>query len=210
MTTQSTPVAVLDLGVSNLGSLRRALREVGAEPIVTAVPILRASRYIIPGVGAFAAGMAALTRGFWWPTVLREIAESKPVLGICLGMQLLATTGTEGDIETEGLDLLPGRVERLGRADPEGVDRIPHVGWNEVLVDKPSPLLEGIPSGRDMYFTHSYALTPRDDADAIAFTPYSGGFTSVVQRGRVFGVQFHPEKSSRAGLQLLRNFVEIS
>lgn len=203
----TVPVAILDLGVSNLGSLSRALAQVGAEPIVTSVPVPRASRYVIPGVGAFAAGMDALTRAFWWPLVLAEVAEGKPILGICLGMQLLATIGTEGAVETEGLDLIPGRVERMAPLDGE---RIPHVGWNEVLIDKPSPILEGIPSGTDFYFTHSYALAPRDDADAIAFTPYAGGFTSVVQRGRVFGVQFHPEKSSRAGLQLLRNFVELA
>jgi glutamine amidotransferase len=136
----------------------------------------------------------------------QAIEKQVPFLGICLGMQLLATKGWEVQ-ETEGLGFIPGEVQRL---EPSGEDRrIPHVGWNEVYPTRESPLFRGIAAGRDFYFVHSYHLRPEDEADVAGRTPYAQGFVSAVQRGMVFGVQFHPEKSQRMGFQVLRNFLAI-
>ncbi|HEX5870466.1 MAG TPA: imidazole glycerol phosphate synthase subunit HisH, partial [Longimicrobium sp.] len=138
---------------------------------------------------------------------LREqvLEQGVPLLGVCLGMHLLADRGIEGG-ETQGLGLVPGSVMKLQPDEPG--TRIPHVGWNEVHPARPSPLMEGIEDGRDFYFVHSYHLACDDPADVLATTPYCGGIASAVQRGIVAGVQFHPEKSQKAGFALLRNFVK--
>lgn len=200
-------VAVVDYGVSNLDSVVRALEECGAAPYVTGDPagLRDASLMVLPGVGAFADGMRNLrARGL--DGALREqvLENGVPLLGVCLGMHLLADRGMEGG-ETPGLGLVPGAVVRL---EPDGPGtRVPHVGWNEVHPVRPSALLEGIEDGRDFYFVHSYHLSCDDPADVLATTPYCGGIASAVQRGVVSGVQFHPEKSQKAGFALLRNFV---
>jgi glutamine amidotransferase len=202
-------VAILDYGMGNLDSVARAVEECGGRPIVTSHPedIEEAEEIILPGVGAFALGMANIRR-LGLDGVIREQAlrHRIPVLGLCLGMQLLGTHGAEGG-EADGLDLVPGEIVRL-RPDGHGT-RIPHVGWNEVNLERDSPLFRGIPSGKDFYFVHSYHLVPRDPGDLVARTPYCGGFASVVGRGNVHGVQFHPEKSQAAGFQLLRNFLAL-
>lgn len=201
-------VAVVDYGVSNLDSVARALEECGATPYVTSDPaeLKHASLMVLPGVGAFADGMANLReRGL--DQALREqvLEQGVPLLGVCLGMHLLADRGIEGG-ETQGLGLVPGSVLKLQPDEPS--TRVPHVGWNEVHPARPSALMEGIEDGRDFYFVHSYHLACDDPADVLATTPYCGGIASAVQRGIVAGVQFHPEKSQKAGFALLRNFVK--
>lgn len=200
-------VAIVDYGMGNLDSVARALEECGGRPVVThqAADLKRASLIVLPGVGAFADGMRNIRR-LGLDEVLREhvLEQGVPFLGLCLGMQLLATNGTEGE-EIAGLGWIPGEVHRLRRETPG--TRIPHVGWNEVVCTRPSPLFEGIPPGKDFYFVHSYHFVCRDEAHVLARTDYAGGFVSAVARDNIFGVQFHPEKSQRAGFQLLKNFL---
>ncbi|MBI5093134.1 MAG: imidazole glycerol phosphate synthase subunit HisH [Candidatus Hydrogenedentes bacterium] len=201
--------AIIDYGMGNLDSVVRAVEECGGAPEVTDTRevIEHASCLILPGVGAFADGMRQLReRGL--DVVLREQALERgiPLLGICLGMQLLATTGHEGG-STRGLNLVPGEVIRL---EPDGPDvRIPHVGWNNVEWTGACPLADGIPSGKDFYFVHSYHFVCAEPAHAVAQTPYCGGFVSCVQRKNIFGAQFHPEKSQKVGQQFLRNFLSL-
>lgn len=202
-------VLVVDYGMGNLASARRALEKCGAHVLVSEDPasIAAAARVVIPGVGAFTQAMARLNeRG--WVTALREDAVGMgiPVLGVCLGMQLLADFGTEGG-DTPGLGLIPGRVVKLA-ATAES-ERVPHVGWNEVYPQNDCPLFSGIPPGSDFYFVHSYHFRAENEGVVAARTPYCGGFASAVQSGRVFGVQFHPEKSARLGFRLMQNFLAV-
>lgn len=193
--------------MSNLGSVRRALEECGAEVRVTARPeeLDWADRIILPGVGAFAEGMQQLAAGGWVEPLRQALANRRVrLLGICLGMQLLATTGEEGGL-TAGLDWIAGRVTRLTPRPPQ--ERLPHIGWNEVHPTRPHGLWQGIPPGTDFYFVHSYHFLPAQPGDALATTPYAGGFVSVAGRNNLVGVQFHPEKSGRPGFQFLRNFL---
>ena len=201
-------VAVIDYGLGNLGSVRRAIAELRAEPVLAASPeaLKSADRIILPGVGSFADGVSLLKARGWVGAIRDEAAKGKPVLGICLGMQLLASRGTEGG-DNQGLDLIGGEVVALREL---GCDlRIPHVGWNEVTVQNGAPgILGGIPGGTDFYFVHSYAFVPQEPVDVLATTDYGAPVTAAVRRGHVWGTQFHPEKSSRAGFRLLRNFIE--
>lgn len=200
---------IVDYGMGNLGSVRRALEECGADVLVSDNPAdcNQADHIILPGVGAFADGMAALKSGGWIAALRSAVLEDTiPLLGICLGMHLLADKGFEGG-ETPGLGLIPGEVRRLTADSPE--TRIPHVGWNEVQHSCVHPLLTGIPNGADFYFVHSYHFASGNGKDALAKTPYCGSFTSVIARGNAYGTQFHPEKSSRYGFQLIRNFLSL-
>lgn len=198
-------VAIVDYGMGNLDSMARAVEECGGVPVVTDdhAAIAAASRIILPGVGAFPDAMANLRNAGLEALLHRLVDQGVALLGVCLGMQLLASRGTEG-AETEGLGLIDATVERLV---PEAGERIPHVGWNEVRQARPSPLLAGLEDGKDFYFVHSYAVRCADTGDVAATTPYGGGFASVVERGRVWGAQFHPEKSQKAGFRLLANFL---
>ena len=202
-------IAVVDYGLCNIDSVVRALEECGGSAVVTHTKedIERAARIVIPGVGSFCDAMGNLHEN-GLIDVLRDAALKRkvPFLGICLGMQLLATTGTEGG-KSEGLGLIEGEVVLMERDSPQ--TRIPHVGWNEVKVARSSPLLEGVPDGSDFYFVHSYHLRPVREEDVIARTPYCGGFASVVGRENVFGAQFHPEKSQTMGFRLLKNFLAL-
>ena len=200
-------VALIDYGMGNLGSMRRALEECGAQVVlVTSAEELQGITHIVlPGVGSFFSATSSLeNRGF--SLKIREVVEEQqiPLLGVCLGMQLLASWGDEGGGK-KGLNLIPGQVVPFEK----NIDRIPHVGWNEVLVNKTSRLLDGIISGTDFYFVHSYHFVVDVLENATGVTPYCGGFNSIVEKGNIFGTQFHPEKSQRAGFQLLRNFLEI-
>lgn len=200
---------IIDYGMGNLGSVKRAFEECDANPFVSDDPrdLKEADHIVLPGVGSFSDGMRNLAvQG--WPDHLRTLLteESIPFLGICLGMQLLATTGHEGG-SREGLGLVPGEVKRLVPDSPS--TRIPHVGWNEVLQVRPSPLFHDIPDRADFYFVHSYHFQAADPACIIANTPYCGSFASAVALRNVYGVQFHPEKSSRPGFQLIRNFLRL-
>jgi glutamine amidotransferase len=201
-------VLVINYGMGNLGSVRRAFEECGAHVLVSADPadLAKADRIVLPGVGAFADGMAHLHAAAW-PEKIRTALENRAVvlLGICLGMQLLAERGCEGG-DTAGLGLIRGEVKRLV---PGAGERVPHVGWNEVRRRVATPLLAGIPDGTDFYFVHSYHFAPTDPACALATTPYCGSFAAVVGSKNVFGTQFHPEKSSHPGRRLLQNFLNL-
>jgi glutamine amidotransferase len=200
-------VLVVDYGMGNLASVGRALEECGASVVTSDDPgeIERAEAVVIPGVGAFADGMKNLNARHLSDSIRRVAGEARvPVLGICLGMHLLADRGFEGG-EIEGLGLIGGEVRRL-EAQPG--ERLPHVGWNEVQVEDRGGLLDEIESGTDFYFVHSYHLAPADEGDVAARTPYCGGFVSVVRRHNVWGTQFHPEKSSRPGFRVLANFLK--
>jgi glutamine amidotransferase len=199
-------VLLVDYGMGNLASARRSLEECGASVVLCDDPCAShtAERIVIPGVGAFGQAMRRL-RERGWCEALREAAQQHvPILGICLGMQLLADEGDEGGI-TKGLGLIPGRIQRLVSVTP--AERVPHVGWNEVYAVDGAQLFNGIKPGSDFFFVHSYRFVPDDPAAIVATTPYCGGFASAVQLGRVAGTQFHPEKSSRVGFQLIRNFL---
>lgn len=202
-------VTVIDCGLSNIDSAVRALEYCGGDPVVTRDPgaIRGAGRLVLPGVGAFAEAMRRLN-AFGVADAIREsvLVEQRPILGICLGMQLLATTGQEHGF-TQGLGVIEGDVVRLEKSRPE--ERIPHIGWNTVEDVGGCPLLAGIAPASDFYFVHSYRFAPRDPAHVQATTPAFGGFGSIVGSGLAFGAQFHPEKSQKVGFELLRNFVEL-
>jgi glutamine amidotransferase len=201
-------VAIINYGMGNLGSVRRALEDLAVQVLIAEHPavLYEADRMILPGVGAFGEAMMRL-RERGWEDVIRRLVidEARPLLGICLGMQMLATSSEENGL-TPGLDFISGRVRRLNDL---GCDlRIPHVGWNEVRHgDGGATLFAGIPQGIDFYFVHSFALVADDAAHVAATTEYGVQMTAAVQRGSIFGTQFHPEKSSRAGRQILLNFV---
>lgn len=202
-------VAIVDYGVANLDSVARAVEECGGRPLVTDQPrdVASAAAVILPGVGAFARGMANLReRGLDRALIEDVAAQDVPLLGVCLGMQLLGSVGTEGGTETPGLGLVPGRVERI---EP-GELRVPHVGWNEAHQVRPHTLFDGIADARDFYFLHAYELRCEDPADIIATTPYGSDLVAAVARGTVAGVQFHPEKSQRTGFALLSNFLAVA
>jgi imidazole glycerol-phosphate synthase subunit HisH len=202
-------VTLIDYGMGNLGSLRRSLEECGAEVSVSADPrsLETAERIILPGVGAFADGMRHLTDHGWIPAIHAAVMQRRtPWLGICLGMQLMATRGTEGG-DTLGLGLIPGDVKRL---DAEASKtRIPHIGWNEVHAEAADSLLSGIRDLTDFYFVHSYHFEPERPETLAATTPYCGRFASMVRDCNLSGVQFHPEKSQKPGLRLLQNFLKM-
>jgi glutamine amidotransferase len=203
-------VAIVDYGVGNLDSVRRAIEECGGRPMLVdrAEGLRSADRIILPGVGAFATGMANLQeRGL--DEALREevLGNGVLILGLCLGMQLLATSGWEGGTETKGLQWIEGEVRRLAPPDPAA--RVPHVGWNEVRFVRPSALFREVPEGRDFYFVHSYHMVCANPRDIVAETAYGSPFVSAVAKNNIYGVQFHPEKSQRAGFKVIRNFVEL-
>lgn len=202
-------VVIVDYGMGNLGSVARAVEECGGSPVITnqSPDFMAANCIILPGVGAFDIGMRNI-RELNLDKILEEqvLGNRLPFLGICLGMQLLATKGREGG-ETAGLGWIEGEVKRLESNGSN--ERIPHVGWNEVNFSKDSSLFAGIPSGKDFYFVHSYHFGCRNEREIIARTPYCGDFVSVVGRENIFGVQFHPEKSQRLGFQVLKNFLAL-
>lgn len=201
-------VAVVNYGMGNLASVRRAFEDLGSQVYVADRPEMLdgADRVVLPGVGAFRDGMNTLTAAGWVEALRRAVLEQeKPLLGICLGMQMLATRSHEGGV-TDGLDLVPGEVRRL---DTQGCElRIPHVGWNEVIFKRRDHLDRGIPDRSDFYFVHSYGLVPERDEHLLATAPYGCDVAAIVRNGNVFGCQFHPEKSSKAGRRLLRNFTD--
>jgi len=208
-------VALIDYGSGNLASAEKALvaaARAGGDRLrvlVTDKPdeILAADRIVLPGVGAFAACMHALeARSGVIEAMTRAVTKGgKPFLGVCVGMQLLATRGLEFG-ETAGLGWIPGDVRRI---EPAGHQyKVPHMGWNALTDIAAHPLFAGLEDGAHMYFTHSFAIYPADPAASIARTDHGGAFTAAVAKGNIAGVQFHPEKSQAAGLALLHNFLE--
>lgn len=202
-------VALINYGMGNLGSVRRALEDLGAEVLVAEHPakLLDAHRVVLPGVGAFGEAMERLRAGGWVDALQRQVGEEeKPLLGICLGMQMLSNGSEEGE-PTAGLGFIPGRVRLLKSLGCSL--RIPHVGWNDVKHREGCPLFDEIPQGMDFYFVHSYAFEAEDPRFVAATTSYGVDLAAAVWRRHVLGTQFHPEKSSRAGRRLLKNFLDF-
>jgi glutamine amidotransferase len=198
-------IAIIDYGMGNLHSVSKAVERLGCEMIVTSNPeqILASDGAILPGVGAFGDAMANLRETGLADTVKAYAASGKPLLGICLGMQLLFTESEEHGTH-RGLGLLPGRVVRF-----QGNYKIPHMGWNELSVVQPSPLFEGVEPGH-VYFVHSYHALPENESDLLAVADYHQPVTAIVGRGSLFGMQFHPEKSGALGMALLQRFVDLT
>lgn len=198
-------IGILKMPIGNLQSVMNAVYENGFDPVLVDenADLDDLTHLIVPGVGHFRAVMQHL-EALGWPDKVRAFAASgRPTLGICVGMQLLATRGMEGE-ETPGLGLVKALVDRL----PEGNDmlRLPHMGWNSVALRRKHPVLDGIKPNRDFYFVHTYAMQTEDDADWIGETVYGHPFTSIVGRDNVLGFQFHPEKSQTNGMKLIENF----
>jgi glutamine amidotransferase len=201
-------IGIVDYGLGNLRSVEKAFEAVGAEAVVTsdAGRLAECDGLVLPGVGAFGDGMAGLRARGLDRTVARAAEDGRALMGLCLGLQLLFEESDEFGRHA-GLGLLPGRVTRF----PESVRVVPHTGWNAVRATREHPLFDGIAADSYFYFVHSYCVEASRDEDVLATTEYEGiVFPSVCGRGRVFGAQFHPEKSQRAGLQLLENFARIA
>ncbi len=201
-----TRVAILDYGVGNLRSVEKAFAAAGTSAIVSDDKrVLRdAKALVLPGVGAFAACMKELSARGFDELIHERVAEGTPLLGVCVGMQMLFEESEEFGT-TPGLGLLRGRVRRFSDAL-----LVPHVGWNQVRQTRAHPLLQGIDDQSFFYFVHSFYCAPDDPAAVIGETDYGGGYASVVAQKQICGVQFHPEKSQAAGLRLLRNFARTS
>jgi imidazole glycerol-phosphate synthase subunit HisH len=197
-------IAIADYGIGNLGSVTKAFRYAGAETVLTGDPdVLRgADALVLPGDGAFAATMEEVTRRGLVPVVREAAAAGKPVLGICIGMQLFFEESEEHGLH-QGLGLLPGRVRRFDDGLP-----VPHMGWNRLRRRQPHPILEGIEDGAYVYFVHSYYCDAAETV-SIATSDYGRDFAAVAGRGSVLGVQFHPEKSQEVGLRMVANFVRM-
>ena len=203
-------VTIIDCGLSNIDSAVRAIEYCGGDPVVTRDPrtVRSAGRIVLPGVGAFPEAMRRLNNTGLADAVRESAVHAeRPILGICLGMQLLATAGQENTF-TQGLGLIPGDIVPLKRADP--IERIPHIGWNTVE-DRfgTCPLLEGVPPESDFYFVHGFHFMPANPDHVLATTPSYGGMAAIVGGGQAFGAQFHPEKSQATGFLLLKNFIGL-
>ena len=199
-----TRIAVVDYGMGNLRSVEKAFEHVGAAVEVTRdhARIRAADGVVLPGVGAFPKAMERIRELGLDEAIAERVDAGTPVLGICLGMQLLFESSTELGGAT-GLGLVPGRVEKL---ETDGL-KLPQIGWNEVSWRRESPLLDGLPEGTAMYHVHTYAPRPAADEDVLGTARYGETFVTAIERANVFGVQFHPEKSGPHGLQLLTGFV---
>lgn len=207
-------ITMIDYGGSNLRSVQKAFEAVGAPVLVADDPaqVARAERLVLPGVGAFGAGVDALRARGLDEAAQACVRRGGMLLGICLGMQLLFDESEEMGLHL-GLGLMPGRVVKFRPPVADGMRsvtlKVPHVGWNQIAHDGRLPLLAGVPSGAHAYFVHSYLCAPADPADVVATADYGGPFAAIVGRGRVFGIQFHPEKSHSVGLRILRNFAAM-
>jgi len=200
-------VAIVNYGMGNLGSVARAFDDLGVQPVIAEHPaaLFDAHRIVLPGVGAFTEGMARLREGGWADALTRLVRDGRPLLGICLGMQMLAEAGDEGGA-CNGLGFVTGRVRRL---ETLGCTlRVPHVGWNEIAYVDAGPLFEHIPAGSDFYFVHSFAVADVAQGELTATVDYGVPLAAAVRHGHVFGTQFHPEKSAAHGLRLYANFVD--
>jgi glutamine amidotransferase len=198
-------IAIIDYGIGNLRSVEKAFEALGLQATITKnkTDIRNAKGIVLPGVGAFDAGMQELRRTNLESAILEEIALNKPFLRICLGMQLLFSSSEEGG--EGGLNLLPGTCKKFPRSDLS----VPHMGWNRLIIKQKSPILDGITDGTMVYFAHSYYPAQKDETIISAQTDYGITFTSAITKGNIFAVQFHPEKSGDAGLKVLKNFGKL-
>jgi len=197
-------IAIIDYGMGNLHSVSKAVERLGAEYVITSDEgvLMQAAGAILPGVGAFGDAMHNLKETGLDDAVRYYAQSGKPLLGICLGMQLLFTESSEHGLH-KGLDLLPGKVERF-----EGDYKVPHMGWNRLHYRERHPLFRGLEEGH-VYFVHSYHVKPERESDLLAYTDYHQRVSAIVGHGQVLGMQFHPEKSGPLGMQLLNNYIKL-
>lgn len=204
-------ITIIDYGLGNLLSVEKAFASLGIDARLETAPsaLDAADGVVLPGVGAFGDGMAGLRKGGWLEPLRNSVANGKPTLGICLGLHLLFESSAESP-GCEGLNLLPGHVRRFeGKQFGPGALKVPHMGWSELKFHKKSPLLEGLGEGAYVYFVHSYYPTPEQADDILLTAEHSFPFCAGVQRGTLYGLQFHPEKSQSLGLKMLVNFAKI-
>lgn len=198
-------IAIIDYGMGNLASVANAFAQLGFKAYITSEPemVLKADRVVLPGVGAFADAMKNLRNTGMDQVIHETVKRNIPLLGVCLGLQLLFTSSEENGVH-DGLDVIKGRVVRI-----PPLYKVPHMGWNEVKPVPSSRIFKGVPAGSYFYFIHSYYVMAEDPEWVAAVTDYGFDFTCAVERNNVFATQFHPEKSSTVGLRVLKNFGEI-
>jgi glutamine amidotransferase len=195
-------IKIVDYGMGNLRSVQKALEYVGFEASITSDPkdIEKASKVVLPGVGAFGDAMTNLGEYDLIDPIKESIEKGVPFLGICLGFQLLFSESEEGGTNP-GLDIMSGEVKRF-----PPTQRVPQIGWNQIHIKRECPILDGVSDGSFFYFVHSYYVAPEDESYIVALTDYGIDYASITSKGNVFGVQFHPEKSQDLGLRILKNF----
>ena len=202
-------IAIIDYGMANLRSVQKAFEHVGTHARIIATPqqIEQADKIVLPGVGAFQDAIRTLREKELADPIVRHIQSGKPFLGICLGLQMLFDVGYE-DGEHLGLGVLKGKCVRFDVDQTMGL-KVPHMGWNQLNVRKPSPILRDLPAGCGVYFVHSYHVVPDDQSVIATTTDYGQPFVSSVWRDNLVATQFHPEKSQKVGMQILANFAEM-
>ena len=202
-------IVIIDLDIGNVGSVKRAFENFGLIPKVEKKlkNIKDITHLVLPGVGSFDEGMKRININNLKEHIMEmAIVRKIPILGICLGMQLLASVGNENEKKTEGLNLIPGNVEKL---EINENFKLPHIGWNSVIHEKNNVLFDLIPNLTDFYFIHSYKFVCKNIKNQIAKSDYCESFTSAINHENIYGVQFHPEKSLNAGLQIIKNFSNL-
>lgn len=202
-------IAIIDYKINNLASIARAFEECKADFFLCDNPsdLKSVTHIVLPGIGAFAKGMKNLREMNFEESIKHAALHDKiPILGVCLGMQLLAERGDEGGA-SKGLGLIDGQVKLLEPKNKK--EKVPHIGWNEIHIKKNSPIFNNIPDLSDFYFVHSYFLETKKE-NILATTPYCGEFPAVIEKNNIFGAQFHPEKSQIRGLQIIKNFIELN
>jgi len=201
-------ISIVDYQMGNLRSVQKAFEKVGVEAEITSDPeqLRKAEKIVVPGVGAFEDAIAELHRRSLVEPICEAIRGGTPFLGICLGLQLLFDVSHEGG-RFEGMGVIPGEVVRF--QDQAGV-KIPHMGWNQVVIRQPVPLMKGIDEGSHFYFVHSYYVVPTDQSVVAVECDYHQRFCAMIWRDNIFATQFHPEKSQHVGLQMLKNFADFS
>jgi len=205
-------IALIDCGIANISSVEKALKKISQQYFIAnkSEDLEKATHIILPGVGAFEEGMKRLKEKNFIEAIKKEVLENKkPILGVCLGMQLLFSGSEEGETPVKGLGLIKGEVKKFKFSEDKKL-KIPHIGWNEVFFKGEIPkIFDGIEKNSCFYFLHSYHATSDEENICKAFTNYGYDFISAIQKENIFGVQFHPEKSQKKGLKLLKNFCEI-